>query len=102
MSVDWAKEAAEWFGEQPSPHAPGLKNKEVATAVRVATVLKHGGHADMAAASAFWGEYQGMNARLTAQGKEPVSPDEFEHLVGRVAPLSFAYHGKPPTMHELV
>lgn len=99
--IDWKKIANEWHAEQPHPLNPALKVGEYATAVKLATKLKFGGHASAQEAGAFWGEFQQMNQRFMAQGKEAVSPDEFGHLVERVAPVSFAYHGRPPTMREL-
>jgi hypothetical protein len=29
-------------------------------------------------------------------------PQEFEAALDRLAPLSFTYHGRPPTMHEII
>jgi hypothetical protein len=100
--TDWTTAAADWWGEQPHPQAPGLKIKEFPTAVKLATHLKFGGHASPAEATAFWREFQGTNEKLAAAGKPPLSPEEMEHLVDRVAPLSATYHGRPPTMQELV
>lgn len=101
MSIDWARAAAEWFGEQPHPQAPSLKIKEYPTAVRLATRMRFGGHANAAEATAFWGEFQSMNERLAASKRAPVTPEEFEHLVEPMAKISYAYHGRPPTMHEI-
>ena len=30
-----------------------------------------------------------------------MSPQDFEHALERVAPLSYVYHGRPPTMREI-
>lgn len=101
MSIDWTKAAAEFFAEQPHPQAPGLKVKEYATAVRLATAMRFGGHAPAHEAEAFWREFTAMNDRLALQKKMPITPEEFEHVVKPMAQVSFAYHGRPPTMHEI-
>jgi len=102
MSIDWVNAVASWFGDQPHPQSPGLKIKEFPTAVRLATKMRFGGHADAREAEGFWREFQAMNDRLAASKKPPVSSDEFEHLIEPMAKISFAYHGRPPTLHEVV
>jgi hypothetical protein len=94
VSVDWHQIAQTYWNEQPHPKDPTgrLKIGEFATAVKLASVLKFGGHANATEASAFWPEFQ-------ASG---MSPQEFEHAVDRIAPLSFTYHGRPPSIPELV
>ena len=94
MSIDWGNIAKGYYDELPHPQGHGLKIKEFATAVKLATMAKFGGHANPAEASLFWGEF--------APGGKPImSPEEFEQTLDRVAPLSFTYHGRPPTMKEL-
>jgi hypothetical protein len=105
--IDWTEEFAtqvanQWHGDQPHPDAPGVKVKEFATAVKLASQAKFGGHASAKEAEAFWGEFQGMNARLTAQKKEPLTPEEYGQVLDHLAPLSFVYHNRPPSMSEVV
>jgi hypothetical protein len=65
-------------------------------------MLKFGqGHASPLEVANFWHEFQGMNQTLLNQGKQPISPDEFSHLSQQMARSSFAYHGRPPSMHEI-
>lgn len=92
MSVDWAKVAKEHWDAQPHPKGHGLTIGEYATAVKLATLLKFGGHASGAEAALFYPEFKATG----------MSPQEFEHAVERISPLSFTYHGRPPTMHEIV
>lgn len=99
--IDWKKVAEQWHSEQPHPLNPALKVAEFATAVKLATKMKFGGHASAQEAGAFWGEFQQMNHTLGAQGKPPVTPLEMGHLIDRISPVSFAYHGRPPTMQEV-
>jgi len=99
--IDWKKESERFIAELPHPLAPSLKVRELPQAVRLATKTKFGGHASFAEAAAFWGEYQQMNAGLVAQGKQPISPDEYGHILDRLAPVSFTYHGRPPNMYEI-
>jgi hypothetical protein len=95
VSIDWAKAAKAYFDEQPHPRGHGLKIKEVATAVKLASMAKFGGHASLHEASLFWQEF--------APGGVPImAPDEFEHALEHMAPISFAFHGRPPTMKELL
>jgi hypothetical protein len=97
MSVDWTKVAQEFWDRQPHPKDPSghLKIGEFATAVKLATTLKFGGHASAHEATLFWREF--------APGGVPImSLQEFEHAVERIAPVSFTFHGRPPSMQELV
>jgi hypothetical protein len=95
MSIDWGKAALDYWSEQPHPRGHGLKIKEVATAVKLASMAKFGGHASLHEASMFWGEF--------APGGVPImSPDEFEHALDHIAPVSYVFHGRPPTLKELV
>jgi hypothetical protein len=94
MSVDWDAIAKAHWDEQPHPNGHGLKIKEFATAVKLATLAKFGGHAAPHEAALFWQEY--------APGGVPImAPEEFEHTLDKIAPLSFTYHGRPPTMKEI-
>ncbi len=94
MSIDWGNVAKSYFDELPHPMGHGLKIKEFATAVKLATLAKFGGHAQPHEAALFWGEF--------APGGKPImSPEEFEQTLDRIAPLSFTYHGRPPTMKEI-
>lgn len=92
MSIDWGKVAKDYWDAQPHPRAPDLTIGEFATAVKLATLTKFGGHATPEQASLFWPEFKSLG----------ISPTEFEHAVERLAPVSFAYHGRPPTMQEIV
>jgi hypothetical protein len=95
VSVDWGKVGKAFWDEQPHPRGHGLKIKEVLPAVKLASMMKFGGHASMHEASMFWQEF--------APGGVPImAPDEFEHALDRIAPVSYVFHGRPPTMRELV
>lgn len=97
MSVDWASAAKAFFEALPHPHDPTghLKIGEYATAVRLATVARFGGHASPQEASLFWREF-------APNGVPIMAPEEFEHTLERIAPLSYTYHGRPPTMKEIM
>lgn len=103
MTLDEAKKAAaKFWNAQPSPHAPGLTNGEFPTAVKMATKMKFGGgHASAAEASGFWDEFKGLNQKLQAANKNPLSPEAFGHAVDEMAKVSFAFHGRPPRMDEI-
>ena len=92
-----------FFAEMPHPQAPSIKVGDYPTAARLATVLKfgQGGHASAAEVENFWHEFKQMNQSLTDQKRMSISPDEFIHLAKQAGQSSFAYHGRPPTMHEL-
>lgn len=95
MSIDWANAAKEYMDDQPHPRGHGLKIKEFATAVKLATMVKFGGHAEPHEAAMFWRDF--------APGGVPImSPQEFEHAIDHLAPLSFTYHGRPPSMQEIL
>lgn len=95
MSTDWGSVAKSYFDEQPHPRGHGLKIKEFATAVKLATMVKFGGHAEAHEAALFWQEF--------APGGNPIMPpQEFEHALDRLAPLSFTFHGRPPSMAEII
>jgi hypothetical protein len=94
VSIDWGQAANAYFGDQPHPRGHGLKIKEVAMAVKLASMAKFGGHASLHEAAMFWGEF--------APGGQPImSPDEFEHALERIAPVSYVFHGRPPTLREV-
>lgn len=91
MSTDWNSIAQQWQNEQPHPLEPALKVGEFALAVKLASMAKFGGHASAHEAALFWPQFQATG----------MSPDEFEHALEHLAPLSFTYHGRPPTMREI-
>jgi hypothetical protein len=91
VSDDFEGTAKAWWDQQPHPRAPSLRISEFATAVKLATMAKFGGHATPHEASLFWPEFQ-------ASG---LSPEEFEQTLERIAPLSYTFHGRPPTMKEI-
>lgn len=91
-----------FFAEMPHPQAPSLRVGEYPVAARMANVLKFGqGHASPPEVENFWREFKQTNQTLVDQKKLPIAPDEFIHLAKQVARSSFAYHGRPPSMHEL-
>lgn len=92
MSIDWAKITQDYFNELPHPLEPALKVGEFATAVKLASAARFGGHASPAEAALFWPEFKATG----------MSPQEFEHALDRLAPLSYTYHGRPPSMQEIV
>lgn len=89
---DFAAAAHAYWSGQPHPRAPSLTIGEFATAVKLATMLRFGGHASPEEAALFMPQFKSLG----------VSPEEFEHTVERLAPVSYAYHGRPPTMQEIV
>jgi hypothetical protein len=91
VSIDWGAIATEFWNEQPHPRAAGLKIGEFATAVKLATISKFGGHASPQEAELFWPQFKATG----------LSPEEFTHTIDRLAPLSFTFHGRPPTMKEI-
>ncbi len=91
MSVDYEAIAKTYWDAQPHPHAPSLTIGEYATMVKLATLAKFGGHASPHEAALFAPEFK-------ASG---LSPEDFEHTLDKIAPLSFTYHGRPPTMKEI-
>jgi hypothetical protein len=95
MSIDWGKAAKDFFDQQPHPNGHGLKIGEVATAVKLATMLKFGGHAAMHEAAMFWREF-------APNGVPIMSPQDFEHVLEKTAPVSYALHNRPPSLKELV
>ena len=46
-------------------------------------------------------EFKSLNHQLQGAGKEPLTPETFSHALDRLAPVSFALHGRPPTMQEI-
>jgi hypothetical protein len=95
MSIDWEKESKAYWDDQPHPRGHGLKIKEVLPAVKLASMMKFGGHAELHEAAMFWQEF--------APGGVPIMPpDEFEHALDTMAPISYVFHGRPPTMKEIV
>lgn len=100
-NFDWSQEATEWHSGQPHPLEPSLTVAEFPMAVKLASQTKFGGHASPAEAGAFWKEFKSMNERLVAQKKEPLSPEEYGQVIDHLAPLSFVYHNRPPSMSEI-
>jgi hypothetical protein len=92
VSIDWGKAAKAYYDEQPHPQGHGLKIGEFATAVKLASMMRFGGHAEPHEAAMFWQEFKATG----------MSPDEFEHALDHMAPISYVFHGRPPTMKELV
>lgn len=92
MSIDWHAVAKAHWDQQPHPKAPNIQIKDYATAVKLATLVKFGGHASSHETGLFWPEFKATG----------MSPQEFEHAVERIAPVSFTYHGRPPSMQEIV
>lgn len=91
---DWGNLAKGYFDEQAHPRGHGLKIREVATAVKLASMMKFGGHASLHEAALFWQEF--------APGGVPIMPpQDFEHALDHLAPVSYAFHGRPPTLREL-
>jgi len=91
MSEEHDAIAKSYWDAQPHPLAPSLTIGEFATMVKLATMAKFGGHANAHEATLFAPEFK-------ASG---LSPEDFEHTLDKIAPLSFTYHGRPPTMKEI-
>lgn len=93
MSIDWDAVARVHWDAQRSPHDPHgrLTNGEYATAVKLATLTKFGGHASGSEASLFWQEFKQLG----------MSPKEYEEVLDRLAPVSFSLHGRAPSMSEI-
>ncbi len=94
MSIDWNAAAKEYIDNLPSPHDPTgqIPIKEWATAVKLATAARFGGHASPHEAALFWPEFKATG----------MAPQEFEAVLDKLAPLSYTYHGRPPSMAEIV
>ena len=93
----------EFHNSQPHPQAPNITVGEYSTAARLATLLKFGqGHATPLEVVEFWKRYQNLNQNLSLQKKSPIDPEEFQGLVQNLAKVSFAYHGRPPSIGEIV
>lgn len=93
MSDDWDSIAKGWWDRQPHPKDPTgkLTIGEYATAVKLATMARFGGHATAHEATLFWDEFKATG----------MHPEEFEQTLDKIAPLSFTLHGRPPTMTEI-
>jgi hypothetical protein len=92
----------QYHQSQPHPRAPDLTVGEYPVAAKLATLLKFGtGHAEPQEVSGFWKGFQQMNATLQSQKKLPIQPEEFSQLVQQMAQVSYAYHGRPPSMTEI-
>lgn len=98
--VDWHKHAEEYYGgfQQPHPQTGqplDIKVRDYPTAVKLATASKFGlkgGHADPKEAEMFWKEFQGTG----------LSPDQYLETLKALAPLSWRYHDRPPSIREVV
>lgn len=91
----------QYWNSQPHPMNPKLTVGDYSVAIRLATHAKFGGHATPEEAGAFWDDFNSMNNHLTSQGKQPITPHEMTHLIDQMAPVSFAYHGRPPSIREI-
>jgi len=91
MSTNWDSIAHDYWGAQPHPLAPSLTQSEFPVAVKLATATKFGGHATPQQAELFWQEFKNLD----------MSPDQYTQALDTLAPLSFAYHNRPPTMNEI-
>lgn len=100
--IDVEKVVADWHNAQPHPQNPQLTVGEYATAVKLATQSKFGGHATAQEAGAFWQEFKGANQKLQAEGKATMSPEDYLQALDKLAPLTAALHGRPPSMNEIV
>lgn len=89
--TDWGSVAKSHWDAQPHPSAPSVPIGEYATAVKLATKTKFGGHASPQEAELFHHEFKQMG----------IAPQDYEQALDRLAPLSFTYHGRPPTMAEI-
>jgi hypothetical protein len=93
---------SQWHDAQPHPLAPDLTVGEYTTAAKMATTLKFGsGHAAPDEVVGFWNQFNQMNNMLVTQKKLPYTPEEFMQNAQQVAKVSFAYHGRPPSLPEL-
>lgn len=92
----------QWHMSQPHPLAPSVTVGDYTQALKMAAVLKFGGdHPGPQEAANLWHEYQQTNQTLAAQGKAPIAPEEFTQMAQQMAKVSFAYHGRPPSMYEI-
>lgn len=94
--IDFEKIAHDFWSQQPHPDAPGVTIGDYPIAMRLATAAKFGGVASAKETEAFWKEYKA----LAAEAPE-LTPDRFEQVLDQLAPLSFTFHGRPPSMHEI-
>lgn len=86
-----AQRAQAFYDSRPHPNAPSIKAGDYATMVRLATMTKFGGHASAQEAEAFAKEFQATG----------MSPQQYEQALKHMASVSFAFHGRPPTMEEI-
>lgn len=102
MAPTLAQVVKDYHESQPHPRAPELTVGEYPVAAKLATLLKFGsGHAEPQEVVGFWNQFKQMNATLQAQKKLPIDPEEFAQRVQSMAKISFAYHGRPPSMTEI-
>jgi hypothetical protein len=90
-SMDAAARAQAFYDAMPHPNAPSIKAGDYATMVRLATITKFGGHASPQETEAFAKEF-------AATG---MSPQQYEHALEHMSRVSFALHGRPPSMQEI-
>jgi len=91
MSVDYDQLMHEHYSNLPHPDNPELSVGDFPVAVKLATKMKGQGMATAKEAGAFWDEFQNLG----------LSPLHFEELLDQLAPLSWRYHNRPPTMREV-
>lgn len=92
MTTNWAEIAQKYWDDQPHPHAPSIRAGDYATAVKLATMSKFGGHASPQEAELFWHQFKTTG----------LSPGQYEETLHNLAPHSFVFHGRPPSMSEVV
>jgi len=97
--IDWGAAFKEHFEQFDHPLNPDLKVKDYGLAVELATASKFGGdspqnaHASPHEAGLFWREFSAVNP--------PIAPQHYLETLGRLAPLSWRYHKRAPTMSEV-
>lgn len=97
-SVDWAQISHDFLGNLPHPLAPSIKSADYPTAARLAAATAHSSRITPPAVEAFWGEFNALNKGL---GDRAMSPDQYTAALKNIAPLSYVFHGRPPTMAEI-
>lgn len=98
MVVDWGKAAHEFFGNLPHPNAPSIKVADYPTAARLTAATKYSSQITPKEVEAFWQEFNALNQGL---GDRAMSPDQYTQALDKIAPLSWVYHGRPPSMAEI-
>jgi hypothetical protein len=96
--VDWGAIAHDFMGSLPHPAAPSIQVKDYPTAARLAAATAHSSDINPKSVEAFWQEFNSINKGL---GDRAMSPEQYTDAIKNIAPVSYVFHGRPPTMAEI-